>query len=414
MSRGAEIVEQLARIESVWQLSSEQVEQVYHFGHMNNYVRAALRVLADSAWPRGGSWRSATSSFGAAFDERVDALLAFVSEPADKPRERRVAITEALYRLYDAIPVIGPAEVSELTRIFAALAFLPLLAERADSFPLWWHPPRRAIGQRQRRFFAMLSAETLSLEQIFEREKAEFINRDVSRDDPVTLLFAITIDLVQSVIVMLENGVFADLALVAYQRIEAAMRDFEQRHGLADAKMPLGLRSSGQLRYRNTLYLYGGSLLERMGRRDAARAWYLRDIDRPELSERISFYLTGFKTCERLLAAHRVAGFDCGNARVGHATTCRSKDGASTSRAQIDATLAASLMHLKRYAKQTLDFVAEHPELDRGSPKLELGDKTMLYAGEGAREPLLIALLYQNIVGQTPFSEIDYSIFSEA
>jgi hypothetical protein len=211
----------------------------------------------------------------------------------------------------------------------------------------------------------------------------------------MSVLFAVTIELVTALIVTIENGVFPDIARTAFRHLEQAMLDYEQRTGLGNRPgLMLNVEDPGQIRYRNTLYLYGGNLLERMGRLAEAREWYLKDIDAPELHLRLGFYLTALKTCERLLCAYRVspvaAQWDL--------------------RGAVHRVLVKSLEQAQRYAQDVLDLAARHPHLDWSQPKFRLGSQTVLFCGEACREPLLAALLYQNIVRGIPFAETDYGV----
>ena len=306
-------------------------------------------------------------------------------------------LTRRLFELYAELPPSRPAEIPRLGRLLAALAFLPLIAERNDGFALWWHPPVRPIEPIHADLMSLMRGPC-SYEEAYRRFESQATRRGARPEQPVSLLYVITIMLVQAIILMMENGAPQEETLHAFRGAEAAMRDFEDRHGLGGLRdVPLGLKNPEQLRYRNTLYLYGGNLLERMGRHEEAVSWYLRDIDdHVDLPRSLGFYMTAFKTCERLLSAYRI---DSRHPRV-----------RATLLALIHKALVKSFDQTRKYGEETLAMVDAHPNLDLSQPKLELQERTVLYAGEASREPLLIALLYRNMVQGVPYRDTDYSL----
>jgi hypothetical protein len=367
---------------------------------MNAYVHAGLLTLGTSAWPRSGPLHVAEAElsprFAAAVDRALDLLPRITG--AQTPHEDRVDLTRRLFELYRELPESRPAEIPRLMRLLAALAFLPLVAERNDGFALWWHPPVRPIEPAHSQLMTLMHGP-FSYEDAFRRFEPQATRRGANLERPVSLLYVITIMLVQSIIVMMENGVASEETLQAFRNAETAMRDFEARYGLAGLEdVPLGLKNPEQLRYRNTLYLYGGNLLERAGRHEEAVSWYLREIDdHVDLPRSLGFYMTAFKTCERLLSAYRI---DRRHPRV-----------KATLLALIHKALVRSFDQTRNYSEDTLATVDAHPNLDLSQPKLELGNRTVLYAGEASREPLLIALLYRKMVQDVPYRDTDYSLF---
>ena len=388
-------------VDDVWGLTVEEIEELFRHRHMNNYVRAGLLTVKTSAWPRSGSFSLAESDLPPSFVAAVDDLLRFVERVNDATatRETRVDVTRKLFELYRELPTSTPADVPELLRVLAALAFVPLVAERNDGFPLWFHPPARPIRPVHEQLFELL-AEPVSIKALSERFPDEMERREVDADEPLAVVNAVTIMAVQAIIIMIENDVAADAARTAFLNAEAAMRCFEAEHRIGGLEeRPLGLFHPHQLRYRNTLYLYGGNLLERMGRYREARAWYLRDIDRhAELPGAMGFYLTALKTCERLLCAYRI---DDRHPRV-----------KASLLALIHSSLASSFDRAREYAVEVLAAVDANPGVDLSQPKVEIGGRIFLYAGESSREPLLAALLYRNMVTDVEYGDTDYSVLS--
>jgi len=397
-SPGAKSVE-LHQVSNVWELNPDQLEQVYGRCHMNNYVHAALITVNTGKWPRHRTLKVVPGKFSTEMEEAVNSLLRFASQltaPRD-PRAMRIKLALALYRFYRTLPdeADALASLSDLMQLMAGLAFLPLVAEKNDRFPLWWHPPVRPLKEIRRRELAVI------LKGFRHEDLIDFYGEKISQyckepDRPISLLFSLTIRLVSTIIIMMENGVFPEIALTAFRKVEEAMLDIEYRHQLGNRPgMALNIEGINQIRYRNTLYLYGGNLLERMGRIEEAREWYLKDIDNPDLPGHLDFYLTALKTCERLLCAYRTLG--------------GAEDGKLL--ALLNRSLARSLEKTRDYGRKVLDIVEHRPELDLSLPKIQLGAKQILFSGEANREPLLAALLYQRMVKGIPYSETDYSLF---
>jgi hypothetical protein len=385
-------------IADVWELTAEELRSLHETRHINAYVLAGLLTVKTSEWPKGGAFRLGATDQPPSFTRAVDRVLEIVPDldPPSSPKETRVELTHRLFELYRQLPDTSPARVPELMRLLAAIAFIPLVAERNDGFALWWHRPVRAIEPLHEQLYSML-AQPLDYVDVFRRFEQQATKRGASLEQPVSLLYVVTVLLVQAIIIMLENGADHEEAWNAFQNDERAMREHETRHelgGLADH--PLGLRGADQLRYRNTMYLYGGNLLERMGRRREAVSWYLRDIDHhSDLPRSLGFYMTAFKTCERLLSAYAIDE--------------RHPRARASLLALIHRALARSFEQTRKYAEEALGIVAAHPGLDLSQPKLELGERTVLWAGEASREPLLVALLYRNKVEDVDFGTTDYS-----
>lgn len=383
---------------NVWELTLEQLDHLYQHRHVNNYVYAALQVMAARGWPRGPEMIQPPMGFSRPMTKMVAELLDFVPrlEAAGDTGAMRTAVSLALYRFYRTLPEAEEAltQLPRLMQLMAGLAFLPLVAEREDRFPLWWHRPVRPIEEERRRELAIL-LRPFDLEELLEFYGGRIGRYCDNPKRPISRLYSLTIRLVSTVIIMMENGLYPELAWRAFQHIESAMLDFEGRHRLGNLPgMVLNISDLNQIRYRNTLYLYGGNLLERMGRRLEAREWYLKDIHTPDLPGKLEFYLTAFKTCERLLCAYRTL------------------DGEEHEelRKLLDQSMARSLSKTREYACKVLNIVKEHPRLDLSQPKLQIGDKQILFSGEASREPLLASLLYQHMVRGTPYLKTDYSL----
>ncbi len=391
------LTDEITAAKSVWDLSPEQVDYVSKNLHMNNYVRTGLLLEKTSKWPRQGTWRVAPGVFTDKFGLAVDELLSFVPEVAQSQDARgtRLSMTQAVYELYRDMPDFEPAQVPDVMRLFASLAFIVLVGEERDGLPLWWHAPARKILPDQKSEFAIM-LEPFMLESIHERfSEQERKVRGCFLERPMTLLFSIVAKLVQTIIFFIENGVLPEMASRAYRNLENAMIAFEEKHAfIGKPGMALNMASPGQIRYRNTLYLYGGQHFERTGDTKTAIEWYLKDIDSADLPKEMGFYMTSFKTCERLLCAYRLVD----------------EKKKETLRVLIDNCVAKSLFMAKDYATTLLKILDDNPGVDLSIPKYKVGDRTYFFGGESIREPLVIGALYREFVEGVPYAETDYGL----
>jgi hypothetical protein len=329
---------------------------------------------------------------------KANALLDFLPKLFESPatQETRLAITRALFELYREVGAADALSLTEVMRLFAGLAFIILIIERQDNIPLWYHPPIRDInmGLVKQLFTMLMSAfDYDDYVRVFEEELKQQ-RTDVT--EPLKRLFVVTVRCVQPCIIMAENGASRALVRAAFLNNEKAMRVFERRYELGSLPgMTLNVSRPGQVRYRNTVYLYGGNHLERIGEFDEAREWYLKDIDDTKLPENAGFYLTAFKTCERLLLGYRL-------------TPSKEKP---RLRGLIDETLRATFKNLGTYARDILNAIDDNPGIDITSPRIEPDGRMFLFGSEGVREPLLAALLYRNIVEGIPYADTDYALF---
>jgi len=388
----------LGRIDNVWEMSPALVEYAYRHRHLNTYVYAALLVAKTSSWPREGRFRLRRGLYDSRVENIVDQILALlpaIRSGAD-PRRTRLALTQLLNELYVALPRLSLPEVPSHMSLLAALVFISLAADRADSIPLWFHPPVRVMDRDMLRRFQH-TLEPFDFEALSDGPHAEeLIKRGVQFDIPESVVTAATILFVQAIIFAVENGKKPETVRRAYQNVEQAMRRFETSHGLhLGPGECLDARRAGLLRYRNTLYLYGGNHLERMGDTSEAKRWYLREIDTPELPEFLRFYLTGLKTTERLLRAHTVAQNPL----------------RPFLRRLIERSLVVCQLRARHYCAEVLETRRSAPGIDWSWPRVQTGSKLLFFGGEATREPLLAALIYCRVVQGVRYANTDYSIF---
>ena len=382
----------------VWDLSVDEVEWARAHIQLNNYVYAALKIAHSSAPPLD---RVVRLREGAAPEPlrgpaaEIASLAAYLGN-AD-PRVVRVNSVYHAFQLLAQLGRVRAADIPAALELLAALAHVVVLAESNDAFPLWFAPVVRPADARVRDVFARI----LGCEDVRAHEESWLMHGeepdtlpDPDRDAiPYALMFVPS--LAQCIIVMDENGVEAGDIGRAWACLESLVLRFEREHGLSDGESggPGSVRDANQIRYRNTLYLYGGDFLRRQGRAQEAWDWYTRGILFRELPSFFGFYLTDMKTTERLLCASGLPGDE------GRRTAVRDL---------IPLCVARVFAHAADYAGKLLAAIRRHPGLDLGQGRLNMDDRPWLYCGEASREPFLLALVWWHFFRGQPFEAIPY------
>jgi hypothetical protein len=199
-----------------------------------------------------------------------------------------------------------------------------------------------------------------------------------------------------SLIVLMENGDDPQLIERALFHAEQAIRKYEHDNGYSDTNSTK-IRHQGQLRYRNTIYLYGGMFFEKQRMYDRAIDWYLKDINNPELPETsFGFFLTDMKTTERLISAYPLI---------------TNKEIKSNLKDLIHRCLVQINKGATNHSLTIFDFLKSHPSADLRNESLYLNGRRLLYAGEPSREVFFISLLYNKFILGTDYQDIDYTRF---
>jgi hypothetical protein len=378
----------------IWELTGEEIEHAYKNLHMNNYVYAALNCYYRSAYPKNKIVRLRKENVPGPlirYAEDLVGLSPYLGN--DDSKTVRINYTYYAFRLFSALADIGRDDLESALELLAALAYIPIVAEKNDDFELWKHPVMRPIDTRAENILAGLKPDTdvfsfLSV-CMYENEKS-----DIDGITPIKAVFLFVIRCVQALIIHCENDTDRKLIDNAFRSIEGCMLTYESANGLSGQCFKGKLQNPGQIRYRNTLYLYFGDFVRRTGDGERAFEVYTKDINTKELPDLFGFYLTDMKTVERLLCA------------------CEVLSASGKPAGELKGFIADCMMtvfdHAARYARDVLDAVARNPGIDLSSSRIRNGEKSMLYAGEASREPFLLALLYSKMVNGTDFKDIDY------
>jgi hypothetical protein len=375
----------------IWDLTLEEIEYAYRNLHINNYVYAALSLFHKSKIPFNKAIRIRKGRIPKPLHEPAEKITSLSrSLGNDDPRKVRIAYTYHAFRLFQSLRSIKPKDAGRISEFLATIAYIPITAEKNDGLNIWLHPVIRTPSVRINELFQSIR-ENIDFNSFFLRclypdEKIEsFVN-------PAQAVF-LFMRAVQSIIVMCENGADPQALENAWDNLEANLRAFEESHGLAGKQHEASVVNPGCIRYRNTLYLYGGDFFRRRGNVGKAFAWYTRDIFFNNITDFFKFYLTDMKTTERLLSAYAL-----------------SKNGKPDKvlRELIEKCMYTLFRNASKYADDMLNFISAHPEADLSLPRIPDGKRYRLYAGEASREPFLISLLYNRIVNDTRYEDMEY------
>jgi hypothetical protein len=383
------------RRKGVWDLSLEEIEYVHGALHMNEYVYAALKTCRSSSLPLGRSLALRTEAVPECLRQGARDLAALSPYLGNAdPGTVRINSTYRCFEVLRNLRLVKREELGAAIETLAALAYVQLLSEKNDGLYIWKHPAVREPSRYERPFQGI--SESIDLAAYIDLVEADPGSGERPPISAMETVFRFIPPAAASVIAMIENEIGAEEALAAFRRIEGAMLRFEAEHGLGNRPgLPGNVLNPGQLRYRNTIYLYGGNHLERMGRAEEASSWYSRDIYFLDLPRLFGFYLTALKAIERLLCAYRVAP---------------SSRELILLRELIDRCLLAAFGKAAEYADAVLRHIVSHPGMDLRVQRMpaDCAEGYLLFGGEASREVFLIALLYNNIVNGVEYSRIDY------
>jgi hypothetical protein len=369
----------------VWDLSLDEIEYVYRHRHMNHYVYAALRTYYTSSPPLHRPVSLRANTIPPCLRGPCERLLQL--SPcigAHDPSFIRAGITYHTYLLYSVLDQVQLEHISLVAQLLAACAYLAIVSERNDNVPLWFHRVVRNKSPYVDAIVEKLLEPVVDIEAVALMPMTAHENkRNRVQENIPNHNYHFVPKAVSSLIVLMENGVDPHLIARALLQTEQAMRTYEQDQGHSDTETPV-TKYLKQIRYRNTLYLYGGMFFEKQQMYERARDWYLRDINDPGLLDRSEgFFLTDLKATERLVSAFPL-------------TTDRE------TRRQLKDLIHGYLVRCARgaaaHSRVIFDFLFS-------------GDKRMLYAGEASRELFFLSLLYNKFVLGTDYENIDYARF---
>ncbi|MBN2439813.1 MAG: hypothetical protein JXJ04_00650 [Spirochaetales bacterium] len=380
----------------VWDITPEEIEYLYTKVHLNNYVYAALNCYHKSKMPLNKLITLRTEEFPSPLFlsvKKLTDLSPYIGN--DDSRIVRINYTYFTYKLFTLLKKVKKEDVPVVIELLAALAYIPIVAEKNDDFALWLHP---VIRQPDDRIITLFNAIKKDIDVPSFLELCLFKNEEITDyvESPLRATF-LFMRAVQSIIIMTENNEDRNKLREAWTNLEYNMVKHERENGLSGKEFPGNIQRSGQIRYRNTIYLYGGDFFRSMGDYETAFDWYTKDIYFKELTDLFGFYLTDMKTTERLICAYQI-------------TKKQGKEDTFLKNLIRDC-MTKVFRNAAQYAETIIEFIETHPEADISLGRIPDNGRYKLYAGEASRELFLISLFYQNVIRDVKYEEIDYHKF---
>jgi len=380
----------------VWDLSVDEIEYIYRTRHMNNYVYAALKTYHTSAPPLGRPVSLRSEGVPACLHAPVGRLL--MLSPgigAQDPTFVRVAVAYCTSLVYSALDRVELRDVSTVCQLLAVCAYLPIWSGKNDNERLWGKYVVRPRTEYADAVMEKLLEPAVDVEEVCRMPMGARETPPPVEPGDLMNLFRFMPKVIRCIIGCMENGDDPQTIERALLHVEQAMVKYERDHGYSGAGYVGNAKYPGQIRYRNTIYLYGGMFFQRQGRYDRAVAWYLKDIDIPGLPMLLRGFLTDLKTVERLVCGYSVL-----------AEEQRRRD----LKERIHAALARTCQDAAAQGHRVLAYLKAHPETDMRITHSD--NKTVpAWAGEYCREGYLLSLLYNAMVLGTDYRDIDYARF---
>lgn len=378
----------------VWDLTPREIEYLYNNVHLNNYVYAGLNCFHKSRMPLNKIITLKHEKIPKAIQKDVLKLVQLSPYLGnDDSRIIRINYTYYAFLLFKALSRIKVKDTPGIIELLATLAYIPIVAEKNDNFALWLHPVLRKPDERIHKIFNAIKKDInippfLNL-CLYNNEQMDNYTSPLKS----TFLF---MRAVQSIIIMTENNEDKKKLAEVWKNLEFNMTRYERENGLSGSEYKGNMQRAGQIRYRNTIYLYGGDFFRRMKDYETAFEWYTKDIYFEQLPDLFGFYLTDMKTTERLICAYGIS---------------KKKGGDDFLKKLIIKCFYRICQNASNYAESILEFISTHPGLDISLSRLPDNGRYKLYAGEASREIFLISLLYHNIINGVNYEDIDYRKF---
>jgi len=386
---------------TVWDLSLDEIEYAYRNLHMNHYVYAALKTYHTSSPPLNRSVYLRSNTIPPYLRSSVERLLE-LSPYIGKydPSFVRAGITYCTYLMYSVLDQVQLEDISLVAQLLAACAYLPIVSERNDNILVWNKKVVRNKNRHSKAIIEKLLEPVVDIEEVGKMPLPLFSGFNTGGNElphgHIKNLIRFVPKALFSIIVLMENGDDPQMIERVLYNTEQAMRTYEHDHGHLDTSSK-NKRRVEQIRYRNTIYLYGGMFFEKQKMYDRAIDWYLKDINNPELPDSsFGSFMTDMRTTERLISAYPLI---------------TNKEIQSNLKDLIHRCLFKITKGAAECGHFILDYLKSHPSTNLRNANLYLKGRRLSYGREGSREVYFISLLYNKFILGVDYQDIDYARF---
>lgn len=373
---------------TIWDLSLEEIEDVFANRHMNNYVYVAFKNYHLNTFPAGQPIKLNEDIVPAIMLEEAQNLCQLI--PYIGTEDSFAVRTNYLFRsyfLFEKLREVDEVNLNQTIDFLAHMALFSTTIEKNDKILIWPYLIARPIDDNLERRFELLKQPEHNLNDF----AGELLDKNLPNDQ-VLLKYIHTS--VSTLLTLIENGLSDEIGN-AFNNVEKNMFRFEKELGFVKGEnLSENFNHGTQIRWRGTLYLYGGNFFEQQQDYNKAYNWYLRGINTSKLLDHFTYYLTAFKAVERLICAYRVGEHLNVDQNLLYEF--------------INAALIGAFEKTGVYAGKVLNFIRNNPDSDLKSKVLSNDETQLQYAGESVREVYLISLLYKTVVNKQKFEDLKY------
>ena len=381
---------------NVWDISYENALYIYNNLHMNNYIFAALTIFHKTNPPLGkiiSLKKEKIPDFLISPIEKFIELSPYIGN--SDPTIVRTNYNYLSFQLFKSFKNLKLQDLDQVIPLLSCLAYISILADKNDNLLLWKRSVIRKLDDYLISVYNMIQDNI----DIIKFDKNAIFKNEKWNPNKESYYYAslFTTRAVASIIAMIENNIDKNETAEKFQLVEKNLLVYESEYNISFKKNNLSFFFQNQIGYKNTLYLYGGNHFERMGHIEKAFSWYIKDIYFINLPKYFKFYLTSMKTTERLLCAYRVSP--------------KRKDKILL-KDLIKHCVLEALKKSSIYSNKILDYVENNQKLDLIQEKFPLNKNDfLLWGGESSREIFLLALLYNKIINNIDYADIEYHDF---
>ena len=375
----------------LWDLNITETKYAYENIHMNNYVYVALMLYHNSAIPLNKFLKlnRNTPTYLYNFASKLLELSPYINNYS--PEIVRANYLFRSYFLFSQLDNVKTLDLHKVIDLLSILSYISILSDKNDNILLWPYLIIRPYTKHIENTFNKIT-EKINIET--------FIPKIDKINNHEILLVKFVHTAVSTLITMSENKFNSTLISDAFINVEKNMFRLEREFKIVkNDNIKESFSTPTQQRWRNTLYLYGGRYFEIIKNYDKAYEWYTKGIAKIDLHKTFNYYLTDFKTTERLLSAYRVGKYI-------NKDLLLLKD-------LIDNCIVKAFHNTANYAKKIIKFINDNPNVKLTRKNLENDKIKLQYSGESVREVFLIALLYNHIINDLDFKNINYQEYLE-
>lgn len=373
--------------------SLEELEYIKENLHINNFVYYVRKYLLETGSRHQAYGTPASSRIPGSFIGSTEKIIEiFNTREGKKPSDLIRELSHFTHEFLSGFKNVGETEISEVMNFLATLAPIHMIMEEEADLHIWNFKPIRDIDPSYARIFYDLYHNDIDPRRISNYqwyrtdslEDAEWRERDQNE------LMKFIQRCMQSVIAHMENGYEETSISKALKNLYDDYHRIEQEQDFANFDhLPVNYVIQ---RPRNTLLLYGGQFFQRIGELETAYDWYTKDIMSEAFLGKLNYYMTDYKTAERLMMAYTIRpGVEVKN--------------------QMDEILRRALFNAALNSREILYLLENQTASIKGEDIFYRKGKMRNYMGQATREIFIMALMYRVLIENNQLTDTGYRHF---